>query len=128
MTPTQEALRLFAERTVRITAIAAVGSLLAAVVSTALAIFTGPTTTGLNWYLCGLTAGFALSVWGALLLMVKNTRVRLAAEEEERATIGYMAKLITAELERAGDRYEALLTPAGIVVQRRKPREPSQFH
>ena len=128
MTPTQEALRLFAERSVRITAMAAFGSLLAAVVSTALAMFTGPATTGINWYLCGLTAGLSLSAWGGLILMVKNTRARLAAEEEERATIRYMVKLITAELERAGKMYEAFLTPAGIVVQRREPRDRSTFH
>jgi hypothetical protein len=123
-----EAMRLFAERSVRITAIAACGSLLAALVSMALAILTGPATTGLNWYLCGLTAGFSASVWGALLVMVKYTRSRLAAEGEERATMTYMAKLITDELERAGDRYEVLVTPAGIVVQRRKPLEPSRVH
>lgn len=60
--------------------------------------------------------------------MVKTTRERRAAEGEERATMRYMVKLITAELERAGNMYEALLTPTGIVVQRREPRDRSTFH
>jgi hypothetical protein len=125
---TEDALRLLAERDVRIVAIVACVSVVLAFVSTMITFFIPPSTTGFNWYMTGLTTGFTLSTWGALLVTVRNTRMRHAMEKLERDATSIMMTKIVAELDRRGDNYEAVLSPAGIVIQRKGARDPFRFH
>jgi hypothetical protein len=115
---------LLAQRDVRISLATCCIALLAAIV---MLFLSGGGSTPLQWYVCGLTSGFAVAAWAALVVNVRNAQERRKYEEQKDSIANDCFDRMIRELRRRGDDYEAVMTIDGPAI-RRKPRDRLSLH